>query len=86
MDSPLAIALSTQGRLGESLPGQQKLAEAEPLLRAGYEWMKQRREKVPDLAKARVTALRLLYEAQGNREEAARWRAELETGGRPAGP
>ena len=68
--------------LGGALLGQKKFTEAEPLLRKGYEGMKQRAANVPPPGKRRLTeaAERLvaLFEATGNQEEAARWRRELE--------
>jgi serine/threonine protein kinase len=73
---------STQSRLGFALLGQKKYAAAEPLLRKGYEGMKQRAATIPEpgrqlyLTKA-VEWLIALYEATGNKDEAARWRAEL---------
>jgi tetratricopeptide (TPR) repeat protein len=66
--------------LGGSLLGQGKNAEAEPLLLAGYEGMKQRPETIPGPARARlpeaVDRLVQLYEATGRPAEATRWREE----------
>jgi serine/threonine protein kinase/lipopolysaccharide biosynthesis regulator YciM len=69
--------------LGEALLGQKKYAEAEPLLKEGYDGMKQRRDKIPAAArKPRLTEalqrLVRLYEATDNKDEAAKWRKELE--------
>ena len=68
--------------LGGALLGQKKYAEAEPLLLAGYEGMKQREAKIPPLGKVRLTeALERLvqfYEALEKKDEAAKWRKELE--------
>jgi hypothetical protein len=56
--------------------------EAGPLLREGYEGMKQREAQVPPHEKARLgeAAERLvrLYEATGEKEKAAESRRELE--------
>ena len=72
---------NTQAMLGASLLGQKKYKEAEPLLREGYEGMKQREKTIPPQGKVRLieAAERLveLYEATGNAAEAERWRKEL---------
>src|SRR5437764_425248 len=53
----------TQSLLGGALLGQQKYADAEPLLLAGYAGMKQRAAKIPASGRARVTeALRRLVQ------------------------
>jgi serine/threonine protein kinase/tetratricopeptide (TPR) repeat protein len=68
----------TQSLLGAALLGQQKVEEAEPLLRAGYDGMKQRQAKIPRQSQVRLTeALERLVqfaEATGQMEEAAKWR------------
>jgi tetratricopeptide (TPR) repeat protein len=73
---------STQSMLGASLLGQKKYAEAEPLLVAGYEGMKQREAKIPASSKERLTEsverLVQLYDAWGKKDQANKWRAELE--------
>jgi hypothetical protein len=70
--------------LGNALLGQKKYAEAEPLLIAGYEGMKQREATIPPEGKPRVTeALERvvqLYEATNKPDEAAKWRKKLEAG------
>jgi serine/threonine protein kinase/tetratricopeptide (TPR) repeat protein len=72
---------STKSLLGGSLLGQKKYAEAEPLLLAGYEGMKQREGKIPPIRKVRlieaIELLEQLYEARGQLEKAAEWRAKL---------
>jgi hypothetical protein len=72
---------NTQSTLGGALLGQKKYAEAEPLLKAGYEGMKARAKTIPPQDKVRLTeaAERLvqLYEATGNAAETERWRKEL---------
>jgi hypothetical protein len=81
--------------LGSSLLGQKKYAEAEPLLLSGYAGMKEREKTIPPPGKARLpeAAERLaqLYEATGKKDEAAKWRKELEalrapTAKSPTGP
>jgi hypothetical protein len=68
--------------LGAALLGQKKYTDAEPLLKGGYQGMKQRQDKIPPQSKSRLRmALELLvelYEATGNKDEAAKWRKELE--------
>jgi hypothetical protein len=80
-----------QSMLGGSLLGQKKLAEAEPLLRAGYEGLWKDRMALPprgrrdNVARA-VQRLVDLYEATGNKDEAAKWRQKLGAAKAPAGP
>jgi serine/threonine protein kinase/tetratricopeptide (TPR) repeat protein len=73
---------TTRSMLGGALLGQAKYAEAEPLLVAGYNGMKQREATIPPQAKDRLTEalerLVQLYEATNKPDEAARWRKELE--------
>jgi TolA-binding protein len=68
--------------LGEALLGQKKYADAEPLLLKGYQGMKQREAKIPPQGKPRLREalerLVQLYEATGKKDEAARWRKELD--------
>jgi hypothetical protein len=72
----------TESALGEALVDQKKFAEAEPLLRSGYEGLKRREDAIPSQERSRLTrALERLvkfYEAQGQEDQAARWRKELE--------
>jgi tetratricopeptide (TPR) repeat protein/tRNA A-37 threonylcarbamoyl transferase component Bud32 len=72
---------NTESLLGEALLGQQKYAEAEPLLLSGYAGIKARVEAIPP----RFRRLRLeqalnrlidLYTAWERPEEAAKWTAE----------
>jgi serine/threonine protein kinase len=77
------ITFYTKSMLGEALLGQKKYAEAEPLLKDGYGDMKKHREKIPEpVRKQRLTEalqrLVQLYEATDNKDEAAKWRKELE--------
>ncbi len=75
------LTFNTRSALGGALLGQKKYAEAEPLLLAGYEGMKQREQTIPAAAKGRIREalerLVQLYEATGKPDEAAKWRKEL---------
>ncbi len=72
---------STKSMLGGALLGQKKYSDAEPLLLAGYEGMKQREAKIPPQGKVRLTEAveRLVQvdEALEKKAEAAKWRKEL---------
>ena len=74
------VAIHKQPRA--SLLGQKKYAEAEPLLLAGYEGMKQRDDKIPVAGKVRLTEalerLVRLFEMIDKKDEAATWRKKLE--------
>jgi hypothetical protein len=68
--------------LGQALVGQEKFAEAEPLLVAGYEGPKEHEAAIPPEGKVRLTeALRRLidfYAATGQAEKADEWRKKLD--------
>ncbi len=72
---------NTKSLLGGALLGQKKYADAEPLLLAGYEGMKQREKTIPEQGKVRIPEaierLVQLYEATGKKDDAAKWRKEL---------
>jgi tetratricopeptide (TPR) repeat protein len=72
----------TRSLLGAALLGQKKYTEAEPLLLSGYEGMKGREAKIPPRSRVRSSEAlgRLVefYEATGRKDEAAKWRKELE--------
>ncbi len=72
----------TRALLGRALLGQKKTAEAEPLLLAGYEGLKQREKAIPprsrDYLIEAVRPLAQLYEAKGNPDEAKKWQKALE--------
>jgi serine/threonine protein kinase/tetratricopeptide (TPR) repeat protein len=72
----------TQSMLGGALSRQKKYADAAPLLLAGHEGLKQRAASIPAQQKRCLTEAveRLVqhFEATGNKDEAARWRAALE--------
>ena len=80
---------NTQSMLGGALLGQKKYADAEPLLAKGYEGMKQREKSIPPGGKVRLREalerLVQLYDALGKKDEAAKWRKELESLGKTAG-
>ncbi len=67
--------------LGASLLGQGRVAEARPLIVAGYEGLKAREEAIPRNVRRRVPQagerLAALYEAQGEPAKAAEWRTRL---------
>src|SRR5262249_55608020 len=73
---------NTKSLLGGPLLGQQKYADAEPLLLQGYEGMKQRADKIPKEAKSRlneaIDRLVQLYDAWGKPVDAEKWRLQLE--------
>jgi serine/threonine protein kinase/tetratricopeptide (TPR) repeat protein len=74
---------NTQSMLGGALLAQKQYAEAEPQLLEAYAGMKQRSARIPPQGKVRLTEavqrLVALYEATGNKDEAAKWRQELGT-------
>jgi tetratricopeptide (TPR) repeat protein len=74
--------------LGEALAGQQKYAEAEPLMLAGFEGLRQRSAAIPAGSRGCLThaadGLVRLYEARGQPDRAAKWRAEREALTTPA--
>jgi tetratricopeptide (TPR) repeat protein len=71
---------NTTSLLGGALLGQKKYAEAEPLLRKGYEGMKQREKTIPPEGRVRLAEAldRLVdfYTATNKPDEVRRWRAE----------
>ncbi len=70
-----------QGLLGASLAGQQRYAEAEPLLVSGREGMLQREATIPADRRSQVTEasqrIVALYESWGRLEKASEWRQKL---------
>jgi hypothetical protein len=69
----------TKSALGGSLMGQRKYAEAEPLLLAGYEGMKQGKKSIPPGSTRIAEALdRLieLYTATNKPDEVKKWQVE----------
>lgn len=74
-----------RSRLGETLLGQEKFAEAEPILLDGYEGLKQQEAMVPNEAKPRlieaIERLVRLYQATKNEAAAAKWQLALEAAG-----
>jgi serine/threonine protein kinase len=73
---------NSKSMLGGALLGQKKYAGAEPLLLAGYEGMKKREDEIPPQGKVRLTEalerLVQLYDATGQKEQAAVWRSKRE--------
>jgi tetratricopeptide (TPR) repeat protein len=71
---------NTKAMLGGALLGETQYAAAEPLLRAGYEGMKLRAEKIPLLSRPRLTEaldrLIKLAEATNRPDEARMWKDE----------
>jgi tetratricopeptide (TPR) repeat protein len=71
----------TQVWLGACLLAQQKYAEAEPLLLAGYEGLKQREARIPMSSRNRLAEagaqLVQLYQAWDKPEQARQWRQRL---------
>src|SRR5262249_30644539 len=71
---------NTRSLLGESLLGQKKYADAEPLLVKGYEGMKQREKTIPPQGSSRIPEAldRLigLYTATNKPNEVKKWQAE----------
>jgi hypothetical protein len=74
-------AFNDRSRLGGSLLGQKKYAEAEPRLLSAYEGMQQREDRIPaaDRPRLKETLQRLvqLYETTGRTEQAAAWKQKL---------
>ena len=68
--------------LGASLAGQQRYAEAEPLLVSGYQRMMQRKAAIPLTFRGRVPwaeeRIVQLYQSWGKPEKAAEWQAKLQ--------
>jgi hypothetical protein len=69
--------------LGGALLGQKKHADAEPLLLAGYEGLRKDEKAMPPEARGNLTNARQrlvnLYDGLGKKDEAAKYRKELET-------
>jgi hypothetical protein len=80
--------LHTLSQLGAALAGQNKFAEAEPLLVQGYEGLKVREAMIPAPAKKSLTdaggRLIALYDAWGKKDKAAEWRVRLGLADLPA--
>jgi tetratricopeptide (TPR) repeat protein/tRNA A-37 threonylcarbamoyl transferase component Bud32 len=80
---------NAKSMLGGALAGQQKYAEAEPLLLAGYEGMDGRAKTIPPPGQARLTEARErlaeFYDALGQKDRAAIWRKTQERALSPPG-
>jgi serine/threonine protein kinase/tetratricopeptide (TPR) repeat protein len=72
----------TKSLLGEALLQQKKFVEAEPLLQAGYQGLKQHEDVIPHADKKCLTQaierLVKLYDAEGKRDVAEQYRKEWE--------
>jgi tetratricopeptide (TPR) repeat protein len=79
---------NARSMLGGALSGQQKYAEAEPLLLEGYQGMKAREGQIPPGLKVRLSEalerLVQLYDAWGKPEEAQAWRQKFQAAKTPA--
>ena len=75
------LTFDTRSRLGASLLGQKKYAEAEPLLLAGYEGLKASEAKIPATSRNSLPdagkRVVQLYDAWGQPKKAAEWRKKL---------
>jgi tetratricopeptide (TPR) repeat protein len=75
------LTFNARSLLGGSLLGQKKHAEAEPLLLAAYEGMKQHEARIPTNGRPRLkeTLQRLvqLYDATARPDQAAQWKQKL---------
>jgi tetratricopeptide (TPR) repeat protein len=83
VESNLWTFYKTKCQVAAALLGQKKYAEAEPLLLEGYAGMKQHEANIRpawryDRLSRPLRSLVQLYEALDNKDEAARWRKELE--------
>jgi serine/threonine protein kinase/tetratricopeptide (TPR) repeat protein len=78
----------TRSLLGDALRAQKEYRDAEPLLLTGYEGMKTREAKIPAQSRGRLTQalgrLVHLYDEWNKKNEAAKWRKELEAAQRDA--
>jgi serine/threonine-protein kinase len=78
------VTFGIQSLLGNILVQQQKYAEAEPLLLQSFAGLKERLPRMPPTVRQprlqeTVEPLIQLYDAQGKKEQAAKWRKELDT-------
>jgi lipopolysaccharide biosynthesis regulator YciM/tRNA A-37 threonylcarbamoyl transferase component Bud32 len=81
-EADLWTTFDTQSLLGAALLAQKSYAEAEPLLLKGYDGLKQRHAKIAPRDKVRLSEalerLVQLYEALAKKDDAAKWRKELD--------
>jgi serine/threonine protein kinase/tetratricopeptide (TPR) repeat protein len=77
----------TRVLLGSSLLGQQRYAQAEPLLIAGYEGLKARAAAIPGPSKNRLAEagaqIIALYDSWGKKDQADEWRKKIDTKKKP---
>jgi serine/threonine protein kinase len=80
--APAARTFHVRALLGACLLGRKQYAAAEPLLLSGYEGMKRHEVTIPPEGKGQLTKalerLVRLYEEWDKKDEAARWRTELD--------
>ena len=73
---------NTKSMLGGRLIGRKEFAQAEALLLAGYEGMKQREARIPNESKVRLAdaleRLVQLYDTMGKKDKAEEWRKKLQ--------
>jgi tetratricopeptide (TPR) repeat protein len=76
------LTFNTRSLLGASLLGQERYAEAEPLLLSGYRGMEERADQIPMQAKNRLKEalqhLVRLYEVTDRADQAAQWKQKLD--------
>jgi hypothetical protein len=74
------MTFRTRMQVGASLVGQERYAEAEPLLKAGYQGMLDRVPRTPrhqrESLQVATSRLARLYAEMGRPDEAAKWRVE----------
>ena len=86
------LTFNAKSILGGCLLAQKQFIRAEPLLHSGYLGMKQCEANIPARGKIRLTEalerLVVLYDAWGKKDEADKWRKELDTmrGSQPKNP
>jgi hypothetical protein len=71
------LRASSASQLGEILVHLNRYDEAEPLLVAGYEGMKDHPRAPMDRKRQSIVALVLLYDRSNRPDDASRWRREL---------
>jgi hypothetical protein len=83
------ITFNTRTELGEALLGQKKYSAARPLLVGGYEDLQKLEAMIPPpfraaLIQKAIQRIVHLYQATGEKDEAARWRKKLQEAKNPA--
>jgi eukaryotic-like serine/threonine-protein kinase len=74
---------NSESLLGQSLAGERRYADAEPLLISGYQGLLERRAKIPAVSQpdvdSAVAQIVLLYEDWLKPDQAAEWPAKLKS-------